>query len=222
MFTGIIQALGSIISVQNVSGDSRLMVNSGQLPMVSVNMGDSIAVDGVCLTAVELGSDYFAADVSRETLARTTLQHITVGKPVNLEMALTPSSRMGGHIVSGHVDGVGKIVDRYNDARSVRFKIATPVTLAKYVAGKGSIAIDGISLTVNQVDGCVFDVNIVPHTMKETTLGLSELGDAVNLEVDLLARYLERLMSSEDGWQPKNQVTLALLRDSGFIGEDHR
>lgn len=222
MFTGIIQALGSIISVQQLFGDKRLTINTGQLSMNSVKMGDSIAVNGVCLTAIELGTDFFAADVSLETLTRTTLHDISVGKTVNLELALTPSTRMGGHIVSGHVDGIGQLVDRQTDARSVRFKVAAPHAITKYFAEKGSVAIDGISLTVNQVDGCVFDVNIVPHTMKETTLGLSNVGDTVNLEVDLLARYLERLMLGKEAWQAKDQITLDLLRNSGFIGEDHR
>lgn len=217
MFTGIILAIGKIAAIQPKGGDVRLKISTGKLPLADAQLGDSIAVNGVCLTAVELGGDYFCADVSNETLSRTTLTHATVGTPVNLELALTPTTRLGGHIVSGHVDGIGTIVEKKSDGRSIRFQFKAPDNLAKYIAEKGSICINGISLTVNTVDGALFSVNIVPHTLQETTLGTAEVGDAVNLEVDLLARYMERLMQGEKAAQSCSNVTMELLQQSGFI-----
>ncbi|MGZ4958320.1 MAG: riboflavin synthase [Methylomonas sp.] len=217
MFTGIILAVGSIAAIQPRGGDCRLKIRTGKLPLADCALGDSIAVNGVCLTAVELGNDYFCADVSNETLSRTTLKAAKTGSPVNLELALTPSTRLGGHIVSGHVDGIGKVVERQSDARSIRFKFKAPDTLAKYIAQKGSICIDGISLTVNNVDGAYFSVNIVPHTLQETTLGNTDVGSEVNLEVDLLARYMERLMKGDAAAQCQGGVTEALLQSAGFI-----
>lgn len=218
MFTGIIQAIGTIANIETQSGDCRLTINTGKLPMADTALGDSIAVNGVCLTAVKLGKQHFTADVSGETLSRTSLQKIQVGTPVNLELALTPSTRMGGHIVSGHVDGLGTVVDKRQDARSVRFQIQTPNELAKYIAEKGSICIDGISLTVNEVNGTIFGINIVPHTLTETTLGTTQSGQQVNLEVDLLARYMERLMLGDKAAQPHTGITHELLQQSGFLG----
>lgn len=217
MFTGIILAVGHIAAIQPKGGDCRLKIHTGKLPLESAALGDSIAVNGVCLTAVELGSDYFCADVSNETLSRTTLKTATAGMPVNLELALTPSTRLGGHIVSGHVDGIGKVVEKQSDGRSIRFKFKVPDNLAKYIAEKGSICINGISLTVNSVNGVYFAVNIVPHTLQETTLGDTHVGSEVNLEVDLLARYLERLMLGEASAQCQGGVTEALLQQAGFI-----
>ena len=217
MFTGIILAIGGIASIQARGGDCRLKVATGKLPMADCALGDSIAVNGVCLTAVELGSDYFCADVSNETLSRTTLKSAKPGTAVNLELALTPSTRLGGHIVSGHVDGIGKVVEKLADARSIRFKFKAPDSLAKYIAEKGSICIDGISLTVNSVDGALFSVNIVPHTLQETTLGTTNVGSEVNLEVDLLARYMERLMQGDAAAHARGNVTEALLQQAGFI-----
>ncbi len=217
MFTGIILAIGSIAAIEPKAGDCRLKIATGKLPLADAQLGDSIAVNGVCLTAVELGRDYFYADVSNETLARTTLKTATVGKRVNLELALTPSTRMGGHIVSGHVDGIGTVLDKQSDGRSYRFRFKVPDNLAKYIAEKGSICINGISLTVNEVDGAVFGVNIVPHTLQETTLGDTEAGDKVNLEVDLLARYLERLMAGDSAARGMGGVTEQLLKSSGFL-----
>jgi len=217
MFTGIILAVGKITALQARGGDCRLSVDTGKLPLHDAVLGDSIAVNGVCLTAVELGKDYFCADVSNETLSCTTFRTAQVGMPVNLELALTPTTRLGGHIVSGHVDGIGTLLEKKNDGRSIGFKFQAPDNLAKYIAEKGSICINGISLTVNAVDGALFSVNIVPHTLQETTLGAANVGDAVNLEVDLLARYMERLMKGEAAAQPCSQVTLALLQQSGFI-----
>lgn len=217
MFTGIILAIGSIAAIEPKAGDCRLKISTGKLPLVDAQLGDSIAVNGVCLTAVELGRDYFYADVSNETLARTTLKTARVGTRVNLELALTPSTRMGGHIVSGHVDGIGTVLDKQSDGRSYRFRFKAPDNLAKYIAEKGSICINGISLTVNEVDGAVFGVNIVPHTLQETTLGDTEAGDKVNLEVDLLARYLERLMAGDSAARGMGGVTEQLLKSSGFL-----
>lgn len=220
MFTGIILAVGMISAVESKGGDCRLTIQTGTLPLDDCVLGDSIAVNGVCLTAVELGKNHFCADVSNETLSRTTLKQARVGTPVNLELALTPSSRLGGHIVSGHVDGIGHIVEKAPDGRSQRFKIQVPDALAKYIAEKGSICIDGISLTVNSVDGPFFSVNIVPHTLRETTLGTMAVGSQVNLEVDLLARYLERLMLGDNAAHTASGgVTEDLLKRSGFLHE---
>lgn len=195
----------------------RLKINTGKLSLADAHLGDSIAVNGVCLTAVELGNNYFCADVSNETLSRTTLNHATVGTPVNLELALTPTTRLGGHIVSGHVDGMATIVEKKFDARSIRLSFKAPEMLAKYIAEKGSICINGISLTVNTVDGALFSVNIVPHTLQETNLGTVQIGNQVNLEVDLLARYIERLMQGDKAAQSGDNVTMELLQQSGFI-----
>ncbi|MGR9043836.1 MAG: riboflavin synthase [Gammaproteobacteria bacterium] len=218
MFTGIILAIGQICAIQPKAGDCRLKIATGKLPMTDVQLGDSIAVNGVCLTAVELGADYFSADVSNETLARTTLNASTVGTQVNLELALTPTTRLGGHIVSGHVDGIGYVLEKKSDGRSIRFRFKAPDKLARYIAEKGSICINGISLTVNEVEGATFGVNIVPHTLQETTLGHTEVGDKVNLEVDLLARYMERLMQGDAAAQCQSGVSEQLLKDSGFWG----
>ena len=218
MFTGIILAIGKIAAIEHRAGDCRLKIDTGKLSLADVALGDSIAVNGVCLTAAELGSQYFCADVSNETLSRTILNIATVGTPVNLELALTPSTRMGGHIVSGHVDGIGKVIEKKPDGRSFRFKVKAPDNLAKYIAEKGSICINGISLTINEVNGAVFSVNIVPHTLEATTLGDATVGTQVNLEVDLLARYMERLMLGESAAKNHGGITEELLQKSGFFG----
>jgi len=217
MFTGIILAVGKIAGIENKAGDCRLKIATGKLPLGDAALGDSIAVNGVCLTAVELGNGYFVADVSNETLSRTILKNASVGTPVNLELALTPNTRMGGHIVSGHVDGIGKVIEKKPDARSVKFTFKVPNNLAKYIAEKGSICINGISLTVNEVNGATFSVNIVPHTLKETTLVDAVVGTEVNLEVDLLARYMERLMQGEAAANNHSGITEDLLQKSGFL-----
>jgi riboflavin synthase len=217
MFTGIISAIGNITAIEHKGGDCRLTINTGKLSLFDTQLGDSIAVNGVCLTAVELGKQHFCADVSNETLSRSTLKNAVVGTPVNLELALTPTTRMGGHIVSGHVDGIGELVELKPDARSWRLSFKAPDELAKYIAVKGSITINGISLTVNTVNGALFSVNIVPHTLKETTLADIKVGNHVNLEVDLLARYMERLLLGEAAAKPEGAITETLLRDSGFI-----
>ncbi|OUR81468.1 riboflavin synthase subunit alpha [Cycloclasticus sp. 46_120_T64] len=216
MFTGIIQAIGQIKRVEQRQGDVRLTVATAGLDLADAALGDSIAVNGVCLTAVELSSGQFVADVSNETLSTTTVGDTAVGTRVNLECALQAQTRLGGHLVSGHVDGVGKLIERKADARSVRFTFAMPVEIARYVAQKGSICIDGISLTVNTVDDESFSVNIVPHTLEMTTLGDRQEGDSVNLEVDVIARYLERLMIG--GKKSEASVDYeTLLQNSGFI-----
>ena len=216
MFTGIIQAIGTIERLEPRGGDMRIRIASGKLPIDQATIGDSIAVNGVCLTAVEIDARGFSADVSRESLSRTTLAELGQGSPVNLEMALLPTTRLGGHLVSGHVDGVGHVLERVDDGRSWRFTLEAPEGLARFIAEKGSICINGISLTVNSVSGARFSVNIVPHTLKETTLGTTLQGDAVNLEVDLIARYLERLLLGEKAGIPESGVTMALLKDNGF------
>jgi riboflavin synthase len=218
MFTGIISAIGNISAIEHKGGDYRLTINTGKLSLLDTQLGDSIAVNGVCLTAVELGKQHFCADVSNETLSRSTLKNAVIGTPVNLELALTPTTRMGGHIVSGHVDGIGELVELKLDARSWRLLFKVPDELAKYIAEKGSITINGISLTVNTVNGALFSVNIVPHTLKETTLADIKVGNHVNLEVDVLARYLERLLLLGDkAAKPESTITESLLWDSGFI-----
>ena len=194
MFTGIIQSQGSIQLI-DAAEDTRLLVDVAELDMSTVSLGDSIAVNGVCLTVVAQEGNAFWADVSNETLRLTTLGELAVGDTVNLEAALTPQSALGGHWVSGHVDGVGEVIDRQKEARSTRFDLQVPDQLARYVAVKGSIAIDGTSITVNTVDNNRFSVNIIPHTMACTQFGRYQEGSRVNIEVDVIARYVERLAS---------------------------
>ncbi len=205
MFTGIVEARGLITEIEPHgaagSGDVRLRVGSPGFQLEPLAIGDSIAVSGVCLTVVRCDAEGFWADASSETLACTTLGAATAGTAVNLERALRLSTPLGGHLVSGHVDGVGHLIDRSEDARSVRMRFEAPGELARYIAVKGSICVDGVSLTVNDVEGRRFGVNIVPHTLAVTTLGQFEAGGAVNLEVDLVARYLERLLQ-EGGADP--------------------
>ena len=219
MFTGIIQAVGEIAALEAKGGDMRLRVRTGKLDLGDVQLGDSIAVSGVCLTAVKLPGDGFWADVSGETLAHTVLGDLRIGARVNLEKALTPTTRLGGHLVSGHVDGVGEIVERKRDARSERFRVRAPKELARYIAHKGSICVDGVSLTVNAVEGNVFDLNIVPHTLAETTLDEYRAGRKVNLEVDLIARYLERLLLGDAAAESGQGITVDFLRAHGFVRE---
>ena len=221
MFTGIIQAVGSIASQQRSGGDMRLCIHAGKLAMEDVNLGDSIAVSGVCLTVIEKSASGFCADVSGETLRRTMIGSLAVNDAVNLEKALTLETRLGGHLVSGHVDGLGTVTARNEDSRSVQFSIEAPAELARYIAVKGSICVDGISLTVNAVDGAVFELNIVPHTLTETTMQAYQAGRQVNLEVDLVARYLERLLLGDRAAQPGTggEITRELLESCGFTGK---
>src|SRR5262245_1833400 len=193
MFAGIIQGVGTVGAREERGGDLRLVIESGALDLRATRVGDSIAVSGVCLTVTELAPRRFATDVSRETLALTTLQGRGVRSRVNLELALRAGEPIGGHLVSGHVDGIGRLISRRPDARSERFEFELETALARYVARKGAICIDGVSLTINEVDGACFGVNLIPHTLAVTTLGELAAGGEVNIEVDLIARYLERL-----------------------------
>ena len=197
MFTGIIQAVGHIAAIESGEQDIRLCIESGKLPLEGVSLGDSIATSGVCLTVTELTGEGYWADVSPESLSLTTLGTKAIGDSVNLETSLTLSTPLGGHLVSGHVDGVGHVDDIIEDARFWRVRIAAPETLARYVAMKGSICVDGTSLTVNQVEGCHFELTIIPQTWEETVFSEYRVGSPVNLEVDVIARYLERLMQFE-------------------------
>jgi len=194
MFTGIISAIGDIANLEQRDGDVRLTIRTGNLSLSDVQLGDSIACNGACLTAVELTGEGFVADVSVETLNLTTIGNWKTGSRINIEKAMQASDRFGGHIVSGHVDGIGEVVSLEEDARSWRFRIRAPRELAKYIAHKGSITLDGTSLTINKVEGSEFELNIVPHTMTQTVMGDYKAGTQVNLEVDLVARYLERLL----------------------------
>jgi riboflavin synthase len=220
MFTGIIQSVGQVSALEPKGDDLRVRIQTGKLELDNVELGDSIAVNGVCLTVVELPGDGFWADVSGETIKRTGFAHIKMGTKVNLEKALTPTTHLGGHLVSGHVDGVGEVVKRYNDGRSVRFHIKAPDELARYIAEKGSITVDGISLTVNVVNGAEFELNIVPHTLQETTMGDFVTGTKVNLEVDIIARYLERLLLGDkaaDAQASAGGITTSFLHEHGFM-----
>lgn len=218
MFTGIVETIGNVAALQPRGGDLRVRIASGGLDLRDVALGDSIATNGVCLTVVELPGDGFWADVSLETAALTTIPQWQVGARVNLEKALTPQTRLGGHIVSGHIDGVGEVVRRREDARSIRLTIRAPRELAKYIAHKGSIAIDGVSLTVNAVSGADFELNIVPHTAAMTVIDNYRAGSRVNLEVDVIARYLERLLLGAQAAEPANDggITAAFLAEHGF------
>lgn len=218
MFTGIIEAIGTIRALSPKGGDVRVYVETGKLDLGDVKLGDSIAVNGVCLTAVELPGNGFWADVSRETLACSAFIDLKIGSKVNLEKALTPTSRLGGHLVSGHVDGVGEVISREDNARAVQFKIRAPRELAKYIALKGSITVDGTSLTVNGVNGAEFELTIVPHTLGETVMADYRAGRQVNLEVDLLARYLERLLLGDKAAEPAaSGITEGFLAEHGFL-----
>jgi riboflavin synthase len=210
MFTGIIEAVGRISAIEPRGGDVRLSVDGGDLDLGAAAIGDSIAVNGCCLTIVALTGTGFAADVSRESLGLTTLGGLKPGGAVNLERALTLSKPLGGHLVTGHVDGIGQVESRADDGRSVRFRIRAPAGLARYLARKGSVCVDGVSLTVNDVEGTAFGVNIVPHTLVATVFASYRAGSRVNLEVDIVARYLERLVGESGG------VSRERLQEYGF------
>lgn len=218
MFTGIIEAVGEVTAVEPRGGDIRLRVKTGDLDLADVALGDSIATNGVCLTVIELPGDGYWADVSVETIDNTTLASWALGQKVNLEKALTAQTRLGGHIVSGHVDGVGEVVSRHQDARSERFRIKAPASLAKYIAHKGSVTIDGVSLTVNSVEGAEFELNIVPHTIEKTVVGSYNSGSKVNLEVDVIARYLERLLQGDQAAEANPGLSMDFLQEHGFAG----
>ena len=216
MFTGIIEAVGAVKRLEPMGGDLRFIIDSGSLDMGDVQIGDSIAVNGVCLTVIEFDPASFSADVSNETISLTSLKGLTAGGAVNLEKAMLPTTRMGGHLVSGHVDGLGTVVNKSEDARSIRLEIEVPRELKKYIAVKGSICIDGTSLTVNSVDDCIVGLNIVPHTQERTVIQHYSKGTKVNLEVDLVARYLETLLLNMDD-KDKGKVDMELLTRTGFV-----
>ena len=213
MFTGIIKAKGTIGALDKRGGDVRLSVRSGGLPWSDYEVGESIAVNGVCLTAVALHEGGFDTDVSVETLDVTALGGLGIGSPVNLEPAISLGERLGGHLVSGHVDCTGRVVARDTDARSIRLAIEIPKDYARYVAKKGSVCVDGVSLTVNEVSDCTFGVNIIPFTANETIIGDYRKGVSVNIEVDLLARYLEQLLKGDKD----SGMTKDFLREHGYV-----
>ncbi len=198
MFTGIITGVGRLASLEPRGGDVRLAVETGSLPFDDVQLGESIAVNGVCLTVIQFDARSFHADASTETLALTTLGLLEAGAAVNLERAMRPTDRLGGHLVSGHVDGVGHVVSIHDDARAQRWRFSAPAPLLRYIAKKGSICVDGVSLTVNEVDAEGFEVALIPHTVANTAFARTAVGDAVNLEIDLIARYVERLIATQE------------------------
>ncbi len=194
MFTGIIQTTGKISAIDQHGGDSRFVFNTGNMKLSDLNVGDSIAVNGACLTIIEKKDDTFTADLSNETLELTTFSKLQVGSRINLEKAMQLSDRLNGHMVSGHVDGIGKVLDMSEDARSIRYTIEIPTALSRYLSKKGSVTVDGVSLTINAVEGNTFSVNIIPHTLSETIFSEYAAGSQVNIEVDLIARYLDQLI----------------------------
>lgn len=215
MFTGIVETIGTVKSTNNVGGDVRITINAPEFSSRVVNLGDSIAINGVCLTVIEHSGADFAFDVSLESINHTLIGDWQVGVKVNLEMALLPTTRLGGHLVSGHVDGLATLVALSEDARSWRMEFKVPESLKKYVAKKGSITINGTSLTVNSVNDNLFDINVIPHTFEVTTLGALKVGSQVHIEVDLIARYLERLLTGQA--EPKtSNLSEAFLADHGF------
>ncbi len=212
MFTGIIKAIGEVAALDRSGGDVRLSIRSRALPLSSYAIGESIAVNGVCLTAVALREDGFDTDVSVETLDVTGLGKLAVGSAVNLEPSLRLADRLGGHLVSGHVDCVGQVRSRAGDARSMRLTIEIPAAYARYAAKKGSVCVDGVSLTINEVSGNTIELNIIPHTAKTTIIGAYAIGTAVNIEVDMLARYVERLLGKDD-----SGLSMETLRSHGYV-----
>ena len=215
MFTGIIEAVGTLTAITPKGEDISVTVEVGKLDMSDVKLGDSIATNGVCLTVVDCSSTSYTADLSLETLNKTGFTDYQVGSKVNLEKAMLPTTRFGGHIVSGHVDGVGEIVERNQVGRAIEFWVSMPQELSKYLAEKGSITVDGISLTVNALRKNAFKLTIVPHTGDETTIKDFHVGRKVNLEVDVLARYMERLLTSQSS-QPESRLTMEFLQQNGF------
>ncbi|MCF9045749.1 riboflavin synthase [Acinetobacter nectaris] len=218
MFTGIIESVGQVKSLQSVGGDIRLTVGT-DIDMSDVHLGDSIATNGICLTVTAWGDNWYSADVSRESLDRTTLGRWKVGQPLNIEKAMLPTTRFGGHIVSGHVDAIGEITQMRHDARSLYFEVTAPKEIAKYLAEKGSITVDGISLTINHLNGCVLSLNLIPHTAERTNISMWQVGTAVNLEVDILARYMERLLLGDRAAvaQKESNISMEFLANNGFL-----
>ncbi len=217
MFTGIIEAVGTIKSLQITAKGARLTIDAGSLDMSDVKLGDSIATNGICLTVVELSAQSYSVDVSNETLQRTCFGNYQQGQQVNLEKAMLPTTRFGGHMVSGHVDAKTKVISIKNNGNSIEYWLALPKEFAHYVSEKGSITIDGISLTVNALSDNQFRLTIVPHTLEQTIMKHYQVGSEVNLEVDLIARYLERLLTKPSEQAQSGGVTEELLRKSGFM-----
>ena len=210
MFTGIIEGVGRLAAREPLGGDVRFTFHVGSLPFDHVQMGESIAINGVCLTVVAFDASSFQADASTETLGLTTLGQLDAGAVINLERAMRPTDRLGGHLVSGHVDGLGQVLSIRDDARAQRWRFAAPAGLLRYIARKGSICVDGVSLTVNEVDDVGFEVALIPHTVAHTAFAATGVGSAVNLEIDLVARYVERLVGlPADGRQPTGHGALA-------------
>ena len=197
MFTGIIQATGSITNIDSMDDDSRFVFNTGKMELSNMAHGDSISVNGVCLSIIKMEANSFSADLSKETLSLTTFSSLKVGSRINLEKAMMLSDRINGHMVSGHVDGIGKVVGKVDEGRSIRYTIEIPVELKKYISKKGSVTVDGVSLTVNEINSKTFSVNIIPHTLSETIFSEYEIDTKVNIEVDLIARYLDQLIVKE-------------------------
>ncbi|MEB3766926.1 riboflavin synthase [Acinetobacter sp. MD2] len=218
MFTGIIESVGQVESLQPLGGDVRVRIRT-ELDLSDVNLGDSIATNGVCLTVIAWGKDWYSADVSLESLNRTTLGQWKVGQKVNVEKAMLPTTRFGGHIVSGHVDAVAEISCVRHDARSLYFEVTAPAALAKYLAEKGSITVDGVSLTINHLRGNILSLNLIPHTAERTNIATWKLGTQVNLEVDILARYIERLLLGDKAAEVSNEskLSMAFLAENGFL-----
>ncbi len=216
MFTGIVKAKGKIRSLKNQGGDICMSIESSNLDWSDFDVGESISVNGVCLTATALHSRGFDADVSVETMNVTALAGLTAGSAVNLEPAIEFGERLGGHLVSGHVDCVGTVVAREGDARSVRLKIEVPTEIGRYLARKGAVCVDGVSLTINEVSAQAFEVNIIPHTAEETIIGDYAVGSAVNIEVDLLARYIERLLDHGENVEVDAGISREFLKAHGY------
>lgn len=219
MFTGIIESVGKVKAMQNMGGDIRLTIQT-DLDMSDVKLGDSIATNGVCLTVIDFAQGYYVADVSRETIQRSTMMHWQAGQAVNVEKAMLPTTRFGGHIVSGHVDAVGEIIVARQDARSLYFEVDVPTDLARYLAEKGSITVDGISLTINHLNGHIVSLNLIPHTAQHTNISTWTVGRKVNIEVDILARYIERLLLGEKAAQTQkdtSKIDLNFLAQHGFL-----
>ncbi len=217
MFTGIIEAVGHLKAITAKGEDITITVDASHLDMSDVQLGDSIATNGVCLTVIDFDDNSYSADLSLETMKKTGFTYYQVGDAVNLEKAMLPTTRFGGHIVSGHVDGVGEIIERHQVGRAIEFWVAVPEEISRYIAEKGSITVDGISLTVNDLRKNAFKLTIVPHTSAETTIDHFHVGRIVNLEVDVLARYMERLLEArQQESQPKSSLTMEFLQQNGF------
>lgn len=217
MFTGIVEAVGQIASLASLEVDVRLTIGSDELDFSDIKVGDSIAINGVCLTVVRLQPESFDVDVSPETLSCTTFDELVAGCSVNLEKALLPTTRLGGHLVSGHVDGVAKVSASRQEGRFQQIDFTVPADLSRFIAAKGSVCIDGVSLTVNKVSGQQFSVNIIPHTQEQTITSHYQLGSRVNIEVDIISRYLERLLSDVNEVDSSTSIDESLLKRTGFI-----